>query len=65
MYVSSRQGYKPPVKPTGRGEKGFELGTEILKQGTNLKLSGAERITDMIIEKKQEEVKNDSTICKK
>lgn len=42
----------------------IELGTEILKQGTNLKLSGAERITDMIIEKKQEEVKNDSTICK-
>jgi len=35
----------------------IELGTEILKQGTNLKLSGAERITDMIIEKKQEEVK--------
>ena len=57
MYVSSRQGYKPPVKSTGRGEKGFELGTEILKQGANLKLSGAERITDMIIEKKQEEVK--------
>ena len=24
----------------------IELGTEILKQGTNLKLSGAERITD-------------------
>ena len=65
MYVSSRQGYKPPVKSTGRGEKGFELGTEILKQGANLKLSGAERITDMIIEKKQEEVKNDNTICKK
>ena len=39
----------------------IELGTEILKQGANLKLSGAERITDMIIEKKQEEVKNDST----
>ena len=30
-----------------------------------LKLSGTERITDMIIEKKQEEFKNDSTICKK
>ena len=45
----------------------IELGTEILKQGTKLKLYGAERITDMIIEKKQEEeeVKNDSTICKK
>ena len=28
------------------------------QQGTKLKLSGAERITDMIIEKKQEEVKN-------
>ena len=38
----------------------IELGTEILKQGTNLKLSGAERITDMIIEKKQEEVKNNT-----
>ena len=36
----------------------IELGTGILKQGTKLKLSGAERITDMIIEKKQEEVKN-------
>ena len=47
------------------GEKGFELGTEILTQGTKLKLSGAERITDRIIEKKQEEAKNDSTICKK
>lgn len=44
----------------------IELGTEILKQGTKLKLFGIERITDMIIEKKQEEeVKNDSTICKK
>nr|WP_302959417.1 hypothetical protein [uncultured Prevotella sp.] len=43
----------------------IELGTEILKQGTKLELSGAERITDIIIEKKQEEVKNDSTICKK
>ena len=42
----------------------IELGTEILKQGTNLKLSGAERITDMIIEKKQE-AKNDSTINRK
>ena len=38
----------------------IELGTEILKQGTKLKLSGAERITDMIIEKKQEEVKNNT-----
>ena len=38
----------------------IELGTEILKQGANLKLSGAERITDMIIEKKQEEVKNNT-----
>ena len=65
LLDTSRQGYKPPVKSTGRGEKGFELGTEILKQGANLKLSRAERITDMIIEKKQEEVKNDSTICKK
>ena len=39
----------------------IELGTEILKQGTKLKLSGAERITDMIIEKKEEEeVKNNT-----
>ena len=39
----------------------IELGTEILKQGANLKLSGAERITDMIIEKKEEEeVKNNT-----
>ena len=43
----------------------IELGTEILTQETKLKLSGAERITDKIIEKKQEEAKNDSTICKK
>ena len=57
MYVSSRQGYKPPVKSTGRGKKGFELGTEILKQGTNLKLSGAERITDMIIERNKKKSK--------
>lgn len=27
----------------------IELGTEILKQGTNLKLSGAERITDNLL----------------
>lgn len=27
----------------------IELGTEILKQGANLKLSGAERITDINI----------------
>ena len=39
MYVSSRQGYKTSVKSTGRGENRFELGTEILKQGANLKLS--------------------------
>lgn len=38
----------------------IELGTEILKQGTKLELSGAERITDIIIEKKQEEVKNNT-----
>ena len=59
MYVTSRQGYKPPVKSTGRGEKGFELGTEILKQGANLKLSGAERITDMIIENTSVPLKRD------
>lgn len=35
----------------------IELGTEILKQGTKLKLSGAERITDMIIEKNKKKSK--------
>ena len=62
------KGMKKIVPGYGKkiGEKGFEIGTEILKQGTNLKLSGAERITDMIIEKKQEEeAKNDSTINRK
>ena len=61
------KGMKKIVPGYGKkiGEKGFEIGTEILKQGTNLKLSGAERITDMIIEKKKEEAKNDSTINRK
>ena len=37
------------------GEEGFDLGTEILDQGRNLKNSGLERVTDKIIEKKKEE----------
>lgn len=37
------------------GEEGFNLGTEILDQGRNLKNSGLERVTDKIIEKKKEE----------
>ena len=35
------------------GEEGFNLGTEILDQGRNLKNSGLERVTDKIIEKKE------------
>ena len=35
------------------GEEGFDLGTEILEQGRRLKVSGAEKITDMVIEKKE------------
>lgn len=33
------------------GEVGFDLGTEIIRQGTNLKISGLERVTDIINEK--------------
>lgn len=35
------------------GEEGFDLGTEILEQGRGLKVSGAEKITDKVIEKKE------------
>ena len=35
------------------GEEGFDLGTEILEQGRRLKVSGAEKITDKVIEKKE------------
>ena len=34
-------------------EEGFDLGTEVIKQGVNLKLSGVERLTDKLIEKKR------------
>ena len=34
------------------GEEGFDLGTEILEQGRGLKISGAEKITDKVIEEK-------------
>ena len=37
------------------GEEGFNLGTEILDQGRKLKQTGVERLTDKIIERKQEE----------
>lgn len=39
------------------GKKGFNLGTEILMQGSKLKVSGAERLTDAIVEKKKAENK--------
>lgn len=35
------------------GEEGFDLGTEVIKQGVNLKLSGVERLTDKLIEKEE------------
>ena len=35
------------------GEEGFDLGTEVIRQGVNLKLSGAERLTDKLIEEKE------------
>ena len=41
------------------GEEGFNLGTEIIDQGRKLKQSGLERVTDKIIEKKQEENNKD------
>lgn len=34
------------------GEEGFDLGTEILDQSRQLKISGAEKITDKVIEEK-------------
>ena len=35
------------------GEEGFDLGTEVIRQGVNLKLSGVEQLIDKIIEKKE------------
>ena len=35
------------------GEEGFDLGTEVIRQGVNLKLSGVERLTDKLIEEKE------------
>ena len=46
------------------GKEGFDLGTEILEQGRGLKVSGAEKITDKVIEKKnliiQKKVNNEN-----
>lgn len=41
------------------GEEGFDLETEILDQSRQLKISGAERITDKVIEEKDS--KNNNT----
>ena len=41
------------------GEEGFDLGTEILDQSRQLKISGAEKITDKVIEEKDS--KNNNT----
>lgn len=35
------------------GKEGFDLGTEILEQGRGLKVSGAEKITDKVIEERE------------
>ena len=35
------------------GEEGFDLRTEVIRQGVNLKLSGVERLTDKLIEEKE------------
>ena len=40
------------------GEEGFDLGTEILDQNRQLKISGAEKITDKVIEEKDSENNN-------
>lgn len=39
----------------GLTEEGFNLGTEIIDQGRKLKQSGVERLTDIVIEKKEQE----------
>ena len=41
------------------GEEGFDLETEILDQSRQLKISGAEKITDKVIEEKDS--KNNNT----
>ena len=40
------------------GEEGFDLGTEILDQSRQLKISGAEKITDKVIEEKDSKNNN-------
>ena len=40
------------------GEEGFDLGTEVIRQGVNLKLSGAERLTDKLIEERENIISN-------
>lgn len=47
------------------GEEGFDIGTEIFRQGADLKQSGMERVTDIIIEKQQQKNKKDSTQSEK
>lgn len=39
-------------------EEGFDLGTEILDQSRQLKISGAEKITDKVIEEKESKNSN-------
>ena len=43
------------------GEKGFDLGTEIVTQGTRLKETMVERTVDEVIERKKENAQPDST----
>lgn len=43
------------------GEKGFDLGTEIVTQGTRLKETIVERTVDEVIERKKENAQPDST----
>lgn len=42
------------------GEEGFDLGTEILDQSRQLKISGAEKITDKVIEEKDSKNNNNT-----
>ena len=42
------------------GEKGFDLGTEIVTQGTHLKETMVERTVDEVIERKKENAQKDS-----
>lgn len=60
FYVAGRlveKGLNKVLPGAGKkiGKKGFNLGTEILIQGSKLKVSGAERLTDAIVEKNKAE----------